>query len=418
MEKRTEGAWIIHHTKKLLEIKDTQDFEDIELAGKCGIFLSNLSASHDQSDLNNDKVTAIAKVSNIKKTEIETIKNKLVESRLIELGKDGSLSVLGITSSSVLIHTHDIFNTINPSNYQRAAISLSENVSDLPKGEILIKEYISDNYKLSSSDTTELFNQCEEIGFVDYEKLDNDSKFYFNGNLFRKDTAFKTNAVLNSLKSDDVNKIIELDSLLTSKGCITIDRAKLVLGEPLLLKLQSIGMYDFNEVSNSKESKTFVTKPSAFSKFGNPFEEDALDLAKAFVTSLYYGINHSTLGRGRITMLKALMRKLVNGYEVGPATAIGEDYRLLELKRVIVLRKDPVHPGRYYMRLLKRDVGELAMQVLEFGDASEQTVVSSTIHSGSVTDYKGPEQKRYISRKKQNEHSKKGVIELLRTFRS
>ena len=32
MEKRTEGAWLIHHTKKLLDITDTQDFEDIELS--------------------------------------------------------------------------------------------------------------------------------------------------------------------------------------------------------------------------------------------------------------------------------------------------------------------------------------------------------------------------------------------------
>ena len=44
MEKRTEGAWLIHHTKKLFDVRDTQDFEDIELAGKCGIFLSNLAA--------------------------------------------------------------------------------------------------------------------------------------------------------------------------------------------------------------------------------------------------------------------------------------------------------------------------------------------------------------------------------------
>lgn len=78
MEKRTEGAWLIHHTKKLFDVRDTQDFEDIELAGKCGIFLSNLAAD-ENTDLNKDKVDAIAKASSIKKTEIETIKNKLVE---------------------------------------------------------------------------------------------------------------------------------------------------------------------------------------------------------------------------------------------------------------------------------------------------------------------------------------------------
>jgi hypothetical protein len=418
MEKRTEGAWLINHTKKLHDVKETQDFEDIELAGKCGILLSNLSASHEQSDLDAAKVAAIVKASNIKKTEIDTIKNKLAGAHLIELGKNGSLSVLGITTSTVLTHTADIFNSITPSKYQQAALDLSENISNLPKGEKHLKEYISDNYDLSKSDTSDLFNQSEQIGFVDFEKLDDQSKFYFNGNLFRKEVVAKTSLVLNSLKPEDTRKITELDTILNTRGVVTIEKGKTILGDTLLSKLQSIGMFDFNEVSNSTESKTFITKPSAFAKYGNPFEEDALDLAKAFVSSLYYGMNFSVYSRGRITMLKALMRNLINGYEVGSATAIGQDYKVLELKRVVKLRPDPANPTRYFMRLLKKDIGELAIQVLEFGDTTEQSIKASTLLSGSVTDYKGPEEKRYVSRKLQNEQSKKSVTEMLRTFRS
>lgn len=343
----------------------------------------------------------------------------MADAHLIELGKNGSLSVLGITTSTVLTHTSDIFKSSTPSNYQKAAIELAENISDLPKSEKDLKQYLSDTHKLSKNDTADLFSQSEEMGFIDSEKLDDESKFYFNGNLFRKEAVAKTNAVLSSLKMEDTKKINELDQLLTTKGCITLESAKSILGEQLLSKLQSIGMYDFNEVSNQTETKTFVTKPSAFSKYGNPFEEDALDLAKAFVSSLYYGMNFSSSGRGQITMLKALMRKLVNGHEVGPATAIGEDYRLLELKRVIQIR----HEGgyRYFMSLLKKDVGELALQVLEVGDATEQSIKTSIVYSGSVTNYKGPEQKRYENRKKQNVQSKKSVAETLtalRTFRS
>lgn len=418
MEKRTKGAWVINHTNKLVEIKDTYEFEDIELAGKCGVFLSNLAASDEQSNLSLDKVNAIAKVSNIKKTEIETIKSKLKEARLIDTANNGSISVLGVTTSAVLGHTSDIFDNNSPSNFQKAAIELSDNISDLPKGEKTLNEYISDTYTLTNAETKDLFLQAEEIGFVDYEVLDDKSKLYFNGNLFRREGAQKTNAVLSSLKSDETKKILELDQLLTSNGCLTLEKGKEVLGEQLLSKLQSIGMYDFNEVSNSSEAKTFITKPSAFSKYGNPFEEDALDLAKAFVSSLYYGINFSSQGRGKISMLEILLKKLVNGYEVGPATAIGEDYKLLELKRVIQLRRDTTYPNRYHMRLLKKDIGLLAMQVLEFGDTTEQTVLVSSIYTGSVTNYIGPENKRQINRKKQSTQSKKSVGELLRTFRN
>jgi len=417
MEKRTEGAWLINHTKKLLDVRNAHDFEDIEIAGKCGVFLSNLAASDEQSDLNVEKVNAIAKVSNIKKTEIETIKTILHDARLIEKGGNGSISVLGITTSSVLSHTADIFENGNPTNFQKAALDLADNVSDLPKGEAILSEYISDTYRLSSSESSELFSQAEEIGFVDYETLDSNNKFYFNGNLFRREGLEKTNAVLSSLNSEDTRKILELDNLLSSLGCVTLEKAKAILGDVLLAKLQSIGMYDFNEVSNIKESKTFITKPSAFSKYGNPFEEDALDLAKAFVSSLYYGMNFSAPGRGKITMLKALLQRLIRGYEVGPASAIGEDYKLLELKRVIQIRRES-NTSMYYMKLLKKDIGALAMQVLEHGDAVEQTVLNSNIYSGSITSYVGPEQKRIIQRKKQNIQSKQSVAELLRTFRN
>lgn len=415
MENKTQGAWLIHHTKKLLDMRNTQDFEDIELAGKCGIFLSNLAASHEQSDLNEDKVSAIAKVSNIKKTELETIKHRLVEAHLIDITKNKAVSVLGVTTASVLSHTSGIFHSLSPTSYQKAAIELAENISDLPKAESELKEYISDVYKLNSGDVIDLFSQSEDIGFVDYEKLDNQTKLYFNGNLFRRENVKKTNTVLSSLKQDDMQKVLSLDLLLNEEGCVTLEKVRNILGEQLLAKLHSIGMYDFSEVSNLTETKTFVTKPSAFSKYGNPFEEDAMDLAKAFVSSLYYGMNFSSTGRGKISMLKALMQKLINGYEVGPATAIGQDYKLLELKRVIKIR----HEGgyHYYMKLLKRDIGELAMQVLESGNASESAIQAS-ICSDSVISYIGPEQKRISSRKKQNEPSKKSVTELLRTFRS
>lgn len=416
MEKRTEGAWIIHHTKKLLEINGTNDFEDVELAGKCGIFLSNLAASNEQSEINSEKVDAIAKVSNIKKTEIETIKSKLASSNLIDIGSNGAISVLGITSTSVLIHTDDIFNSTSPNPFQKATLALADDISSLPKGELILKEYISDTFRLASDSTSDLFSQCEEIGLVDFEKLDDGSKFYFNGNLFRNGSVEKkTSVVISSLKDADTRKILELDGLLATTGCLPIQKAISILGEPLFDKLKSIGMYDINTVSNTKEATSFITRPSSFSKFGNPFEEDALDLAKAFVTSLYYGMNYSPSSRGKITMLGILMRRLVAGYEVGPATAIGEDYKLLELRRVIQTRKDPTNPQRYYMKLLKRDVGELALQVLEVGDASEQAI--KELVSGSVNFYSGPERNRVIARKTQKTETKKDVANLLRTFR-
>ncbi|MCT3760653.1 hypothetical protein [Elizabethkingia anophelis] len=415
MDKRTTGAWLINHTKKLMEVKEFHDFEDVELAGKCGLFLSNLSASHSQSDINKEKVNAIARVSHVKKTEISTIIKTLEDLKYIDSGKDGSLSVLGITTSSVLSHTSEIFENTSPTNLQRALIDLSETVSEKPKNKKLLSEHISDTYKLSTNETSSLFNQVDEIGLIDHEKLDED-KVYFNGHLFKRDNLEKTKNVLSSLKPEEIRNITEVDEVLSSNGCMPYLKVESILGKGLLLKLQSIGFYDLNEVSNTDEAIVFVTKPSAFSKFGSPFEEDALDLAKAFVSSLYYGMKYSTQGRGKITMLHALLKRLVNGYEVGPATAIGEDYKILELKRVIELRQVS-DSSKYYMRLLKKDIGELALKVLEHGDASEEALLTPDIYSGNITNYIGPEEKRTFTRIKQTEIEKRNVADVLRTFR-
>ena len=199
MENRTEGAWIIHHTKKLQEVTRTSDFEDIELAGKCGLLLSSLAASEQESTLNKDKVNAISDSLNInKKLELPIIKQTLKDAHLIDISQSGDISILGITTSGVLTHTSEIFNE-SSNNFQKASLELTNYSSDKPIKEKLLKEYIGDNYKLDSKTNTKLFQQSEDIGIIDFEQFDG-AKTYFNGNLFKRDSVEKTAKVLSSVK--------------------------------------------------------------------------------------------------------------------------------------------------------------------------------------------------------------------------
>jgi hypothetical protein len=161
-------------------------------------------------------------------------------------------------------------------------------------------------------------------------------------------------------------------------------------------KLRAAGMYDVNHVANPSGEYGFVTRPAAFHKFNDPLVDDAFDLAKALVAALSYGMTQSAASRGRIEMIGALLRKLINGYSVGPATAIGEDYRVLETKGVIT-----VTPGAsfgYMMQLLKRDVGEMALNVLITGEAASTNVVDRPL-PGLMTGYVGPEKTRSAFRR-------------------
>ena len=284
--------------------------------------------------------------------------------------------------------------------------------------ENILQEYIGDTYKLDSKLNAKLFQQAEEIGLIDYEQFDSE-KIYFNGNLFKRDSIEKTSKVLASLSSGEAKNVSELDSIITKEGCVSEEKAIEILGVSLLTKLKSIAMYDFNEVSNNIHSKVFLTKPSSFSKYGNPFEEDALDMAKAFIASLIYGMQMSTSSRGRIqdyVMLGNTVRKLLRGEKVGPCTAIGQDYQVLELNRVIQLEHS--HGTRYYMKLLKFDIGRLALDVLEKGDLAEQSTLDISLNSSKVSRYLGPEENRWKLRRKKETSNNINVGELLRTMRN
>ena len=415
MDKKTTGAWIIHHTAKLQQIVTPTPFDRITFAGKAGVLLSAISETSKTSQLTKAKLETLAKASNINPyTELPTLLNYLQDSKLIEKSSSGSIEVLGLTTAYVLQHTTDIFNNTDPQSADLAVIDASELVSKTPATNRNVTEYISDTYHLSTDQTTDILLQSEEIGFVDYEPISENEKLYFNGNLFRRDNPKKVHAIVCSLSDSDSNHINEIDNLFEKTVALPIHETTKVLGEELFKKLVSIGMYDINTVSNERDNLAFVTKPAVFSKYGNTLIDDALDLVKAFVTSLTYGMSFSPQMRGRITMLPALMNKLIRGEWVGPATAIGHDYKVLEYKRVIEVQSSG--SGMFRMRLLKKDVGELALQALVQGDISETSV--PLLAGASITSYTGPEPNREMIRKKQTNHSRNDIVNMLRTLRS
>lgn len=411
MNKKAVGAWIIHHCLKLQNVTLVQDYEQISFSGKCGIILNALAGS-DQSTLTHERLSALAKANGINvRLELPAILDELQRQRLIDKAAT-SISILGLTTEQTLEHTAQIFSDSSPNTCEMAAIALSEKASQLP---ILKKDaiaLISDKYKIALHDTSEILLQCENIGFFDTSEVTG-GFVYFNGNLFRSEDMKKVQAILSSLKTDDEKKVTELSMKLKASGCIPIEDAKNILGETLYSKLCAIGFFDVNSVGNEAGTFSFVTKPAAFSKFSNSAEDDAFDLAKAFVTSLTYGMTSSPANRGRIKVIEALMGKLIRGDWIGPATAIGQDYKILEMKGVVSVRS--VNDGRYEMKLLKKDVGKLALSVITEGEASDSVHLLPSV---SATSYRGPESNRTIIRRHQAEPLKKGVNNLLNDLRT
>jgi len=317
-------------------------------------------------------------------------------------------------AASVLEHTAQIFEESTPSGTAHASIEVSELASDLPVDSARAVEYLSDTCKLSTSSASQLVRDSADIGFVDSEPVSKNSQILFNGNLFRREEGEKLMAISASLQAADMSKFQEANQLLRSQGCLSVNEISRVLGQKLFEKLHALGVYDVNTVANDTGTFSYVTRPAAFSKYSKgSIAEDAFDLAKAFVTSLTYGMTRSNPGRGRIVMIEKLMRRLIAGNWVGPATAIGQDYKVLEFRRVVELRSD--RAGMFSMRLLKREVGELALKVMLEGDISAESLPN--LPGASIIKYVAPEVERTTVRKKQSDVSRRDVAAILNELR-
>lgn len=412
MDKQTTGAWIVHHGRKVAaDLRGAAEFSAIDLAAKAAGLLARLGES-DQATLSAQQVTAAAKIGYLNpKTELGACLDHLQKRRLIDRSTRGAVSVLGVTSGTALTHAADLFEDNDPQPTERAAISLAELSSQAPislKGAI---DFIGDTHKLTNADATDFVQQASQIGFVDAEGEGTD-RLLFNGNLFRRDTASKTKKVLSSLSSAEQSKLSEFESKLKASGAIVASEASALLGEALFSKVRAAALYDMNIVSNEAGDHVFITAPGAFHKFSNPLIEDVFDHAKALVAALSYGMSQSSQTRGRIWGINLLLGKLIRGGTVGPAPAIGSDYRALELERVV--ETELVGTG-FTMRLLKREVGVIALEVLQGRNAAASAL--EILPSAGMRSYTPPEMARVGLRKTQSIVSKAQTRSLLSAVR-
>ncbi len=410
-----KGAWVVHHGHKTAStLKGSAEFPAIDAAAKAASLLSQLAAT-EETNVENSRVEALGRAAGLNpKIELPGLLDVLQKRRLIDRSASGDVAVLGVTSRATAQHASEIFDEQAPTAEERASIAIAELTSHAPMPIDHTRELVSDEFKLTSARAAEMLQRSEMIGFVDAEGRGTD-KLLFNGNLFRRHNVEKARKVLDSLTSGDAVKVAELDAKLSACGCVSVVDAEKILGVPLFEKLHAASMYDVNGVSNPDGEHGFVTKPAAFHQFNDPLVDDAFDLAKALVAALTYGMTKSAYARGRITMISRLLGSLINGNEVGPATAIGEDYQALETRGVIRVFK--ASPYGFKMRLLKKDIGEMALKVLTTGEAASSNAIERPL-PGAMTGYASPEKTRSDFRRKQDSSSKRmtqDVLEVLRT---
>ncbi|MCB1984434.1 MAG: hypothetical protein H6936_08350 [Burkholderiales bacterium] len=413
MEKTIKGAWIVHHSRKIsADTSAPAEYSALDEAGKAAELLMRLGETN-ESNLKNIEVTAIAKAANLNpRTELPHFISLLKAKRLIDTSEN-EIQVLGVNTSNVLNHAADIFDEAQPEIHEVAAIALGELASSEPIALLDAKSYIGDNFKMGEIDVNDFLRRSSEIGFVDQEGDSTSNTLLFNGNLFKRDAVQKAARVLSALSSTEEQKLTEVNHTLKLTGCLYATSCEQILGSDLFEKLKAAGVLEVNTVSNEQGDHSFVTLPGAFHKFVNPLVDDTFDMAKALVSALTYGMQLRPSSQGRIISVDWILNALISGRTIGPATAIGADYRVLEQRRVIKLI--PADKNMFRMKLLKKEIGQLALKVLTCGDANAEAINAPP--SAPMTSYHGPEYAREKTRKNQTLPSRRHTHDILSALR-
>jgi len=419
LDTKSKGAWLLAQSKSLDAVSGAGRLENIQYAGRTGR-LYNLLRRNVQGvavpTIGSDEVKNICQLNGIDRAAREAGLQRLQEEGRIDRAAGGSVAVIGATATAVLETTASIFDSCEPSDEEEAVLHLSEMVAQRPsvKAEVISK--ISDLFDIRPTQASELIDVCKLTAIVD-EAEDKGRIILFNNNTFRDAKyARKAYHLMEGLTVAEQSRLKEVQALLSQRGAVHDQEAHKILGGELYSRLVGVGLFDRLEVSNSTEAVGYLTSPDSFQKYGRPFEDDPIDDAKALLASLTYGMTRSTTRRGNITMPAALLRKLIEGDEVGGPTgvqAIGEDYRELEKRQVV--KVTPKRSNRFTMKLLKKDVGELALTIVQGGVGAAEAML---MDGSAARNFKGPAETRRQIRQKHTLNDAKFITGALDRLRS
>lgn len=403
------GAWLMHHDQKLSAVKSTE-FESITTAGRAARLLSYISTEDDWS-VSLARVQTLAQANGIRKHEVVGLLSELEKVGVIDQST-GGVAVLGVSQNKLFNYAATVFEEQQPTGLERAALELSEHASQSPVVEAECSERLADEHKLSKAEASDLTVLSKQIGFVDHETLQ-DKTLLFNGSLFKRDDARKSQIILDGLTEVERKNLLEADERLTKTGCLPEETITAILGNTLWSKLHQIGYFQVSQVTNENGSTCFVTRPAALVKYVPGGLADMHDDAKALASSLTYGILKSPRKRGKIQDPAVLMDVFIRrGYVEGWAKAIKEDYQALERRGVVTVTSSS---EGFRLTLQKPEIGKMAQDLILQGDASE-AAAKATI-GAQAGNFVGPEGSRMAERLKDLPETKRAASLALDSLR-
>lgn len=374
MDKLTKGTWIVNTVKHLAELKQYTSelafYEATEQAGKAGAFLGRLVADNQEIiPIQNAKV--FARQSSISPAELNTYLNYLRQAEKVDytvdsLDRPKEIEIYCFSGKEALESVSTIYDTLEPQQEENASLIGLNHTFHLPRTPEELKEILTQS-RVSEECAETTIKLQQSFGLVRASGESNE-RVLFNEYSFNGDPQRVVKA-LSALNNNERDMVLEVQRLITDTQGFLIDSIPAHIPKHVVEMMEGVGLIDGITVESAIGSATFLTTPQLKGQGIGTFSlsEDVFHKAKILLSCLRFGQTKSTWGRGRISTLEKMiniLNKLLRGEWVGPATAIGQDYALLEIDGVIQTR--PAKPYGFEMKLRQLEVGELVRQMITY----------------------------------------------------
>lgn len=367
MEKRKIGAWIVDVQKHLQEYSGAELslFDATIVAGKTARLLAKLRKMEVIEDL--QKLEALAAPIGILPSELKKIiPPTMGKHGMVDVHLDGSGGIRKIEENvpeerKILDVTTEIWENEKPKDVEHATVKGLELCSLCPRTEIEFKQDLLTDFSQKAINLTLDLNM--DFGLLSRREIGLPSPILYPEYIWGNN-APKIARYLAGLAEDQrnvVDKMLREISTLQAKPL-----EEITVSQDYLDASRKVGLIDVCQV-NTKTGvkKQFVYTPRMWGTLaGNKLVNDIYDDVKLFLASIRFGERYSSTSRIRdpIVLVNALVER--DTHRVGPATAIGTDYPLLEIQGIIKVEKAPSYRDRYYMTLVKEDVAKTALEIL------------------------------------------------------
>jgi hypothetical protein len=341
-------------------------FAATQLAGRAGNFLSSL---RNQDRLSWGKFIAHAANASLDALSVKThLLPWLIPSGFVDVGpgEEPSVSCNVVDHNAILRSTSSLFHTLDPTPEEIAVLGLLDLGIRVPTAKPDAFSQIPFEREEILERGLELARAYNVVKVLE-DRDTRDPVIY--SPLIWGDNIAKAGKALSHLNANRRALLLALMEQVRQYQGLPEQQARRWArsqGDPELVDFMvGLGLLDRTQIVTRDGGRAlFLTTPHLYGELAVNHGRDACDKVRLFLDSIRHGQHFGEWHTGRISDPIRLLGKLIDQGEIGPCTAIGSDYILVEKAGVVNVQQSGIRPGQYVMRLVQEDTVRLIRDIL------------------------------------------------------